>query len=233
MSGDPLICSFDVSVSRGCAPGCSGDQPHTVLPPFYPDSASSFVSQKEAKTFFEKLDKIFQETGLSLKWLIFANLALMIVPLVIIVILIVTKVLEGIGLAVLVIVPLALIFLPFLSFIGYRLLAMNKRKTRIMEELDNWNTNEGTSRGIYFALGGEDGRNGPSDDDFWLGIYPRTLRQGNTVTAVIQTNPKIHLYVNPTARKEYCSKAGLEFYLPPQYIPVQVPGAVAYTMNNV
>ena len=166
--------------------------------------------------------------------------------------LILHRVLEGIGLAVLVIVPLALIFLPFLSFIGYRLLAMNKRKTRIMEALDDWNTNEGTSRGIYFALGGEDGRNGPSDDDFWLGIYP--LRRGNTVTVVFQTkyeefiiivfknkdffttlnfSPKIHLYVNPTARKEYCSKAGLEFYLPPQYVPVQVPGAVAYTMNNV
>ena len=38
--------------------------------------------------------------------------------------------------------------------------------------------------------------------------------------------------MNPSARREYCSKIGIEFYLPPQYIPVQVPGHVAYNMNN-
>ena len=86
-----------------------------------------------------------------------------------------------------VIIPVVIALLPLLSFIGYRLWAGNKRKTRIIEELNNWNTNEGTTRGIYFALGGEDGRNGPSNDDFWLGIYPMTLRQGGRARAVIQT----------------------------------------------
>ena len=38
--------------------------------------------------------------------------------------------------------------------------------------------------------------------------------------------------MNPSARREYCNRTGVEFYLPPQYIPVQVPGQVAYNMNN-
>jgi len=88
------------------------------------------------------------------------------------------------------------------------------------------------SRGIYFALGGEDGRTGPSADDFWLGIYPIRVRTRSGGGILVQTNPKIHLYVNPSARREYCNKTGVEFYLPPQYIPVQVPGQVAYNMNN-
>ena len=37
--------------------------------------------------------------------------------------------------------------------------------------------------------------------------------------------------MNPTARREFCNQTGLEFYLPPQYIPFQVPGTVAYNMN--
>ena len=76
-----------------------------------------------------------------------------------------------------------LLIFPVPCFICYKLWAMNKRKTTVIEELNNWNTNEGTSRGIYFALGGEDGRKGPSDDDFWLGIYPVNNGQG----AVLRT----------------------------------------------
>jgi len=66
-----------------------------------------------------------------------------------------------------------------------------------------------------------------------MGIYPTKVRTRQGGGILVQTNPKIHLYVNPTARREYCNQTGLEFYLPPQYFPVQVPGAVAYNMNNV
>ena len=62
----------------------------------------------------------------------------------------------------------------------------SKRKSKITEEVENWNRNEGTPRGIYFALGGEDGRTGASVDDFWMGIFPTRVGRGRGAV-IIQT----------------------------------------------
>ena len=66
-------------------------------------------------------------------------------------------------------------------------LMRSKRKSKITEEVDNWNRTEGMPRGIYFALGGEDGRTGPSADDFWMGIYPIRVRPRSGGGILVQT----------------------------------------------
>ena len=42
--------------------------------------------------------------------------------------------------------------------------------------IEQWNRTEGVPKGIYFALGSD---NGISPDDFWLGVYPRRIRLGS------------------------------------------------------
>ena len=41
--------------------------------------------------------------------------------------------------------------------------------------IEQWNNTEGVPKGIYLALGSD---NGISADDFWQGIYPFVIRAG-------------------------------------------------------
>ena len=116
-----------------------------------------------------------------------------------------------------------------------------KRRLRITKEVNSWNINEGIPRGIYFALGVEDGTTGHSPDDFWRGIYPtkisRSINGGGLCNIELSNNlkPKLHLYVDPTVRREYCTRTGANFYLPSQHDPSQTLGAggwVAHNINN-
>ena len=43
----------------------------------------------------------------------------------------------------------------------------------VMAFLRKWNESKGSKKGIYFALGGN---NGPSLEAFWIGIYPTKNR---------------------------------------------------------
>jgi len=258
MSGDPLVCSFDVDKnSSNCAcPGCTGQQPNIILPPFYPDSASVFLSKDEAQFLFTRLNKIFKQTGMGMgapcccMWILIF-LTMLIAPMVIFlpdylkenypsfheeVIKSLENQIKDFQSPVMISVfALGALFLlcPCLCLccIGCKKYC---RKSKITSEIEYWNKIVGMPRGIYFALGGEDGRTGASAEEFWLGLYPRKIqtRSGGHIT-IDNFNPKLHLYVNPTARREFCNQMGLEFYLPPQYVPVQVPGTVALNMNLV
>ena len=50
------------------------------IPPFYPDRARPYLSETEAKTFFDKIDTIFKDTGAPLYPLMLLPTAFMIAP---------------------------------------------------------------------------------------------------------------------------------------------------------
>ena len=78
------------------------------------------------------------------------------------------------------------VFIPIL-FIGCDAIIMilrSKRKREITEVIEQWNRTEGVPKGIYFALGSD---NGISPDDFWLGVYPRRIRVGRNSHIVVTT----------------------------------------------
>ena len=72
-----------------------------------------------------------------------------------------------------------------------------------------WNESKGSKKGIYFALGGN---NGPSLEAFWIGIYPTKNRTNkyNTYLSRCLTDidlppcllsPKLYLMVNESVRE--------------------------------
>ena len=71
--------------------------------------------------------------------------------------------------------PLALLatcLLPLCCLMPVNIFLVSKRKREITEVIEHWNRTEGFPKGIYFALGSD---HGSSPDDFWNGIYPRTI----------------------------------------------------------
>ena len=81
---------------------------------------------------------------------------------------------------------ISVIIIPIL-FIGCVAIIMilgSKRKREITEAIEQWNRMEGVPKGIYFALGSD---NGISPDDFWLGVYPRRIRVGRNSQIVVTT----------------------------------------------
>ena len=151
------------------------------MPPFYPDQARPYISESEAQSLFQRLDEIFHKTGSPF-------FPLMLLPFIgmTIVIAISTSLLVGAGLFSWVIGVLSAIFIPVL-FIGCFAIIMilgSKRKREITEVIEQWNRTEGVPKGIYFALGSD---NGISPDDFWLGVYPRRIRVGRNSHIVVTT----------------------------------------------
>ena len=70
---------------------------------------------------------------------------------------------------------MGLTFLSFFIMMAIFMILQSSRKKKIQEKVSRWNSTEGIPKGLYFALGGDDGE---SPDDFWLGIYPRRIRVG-------------------------------------------------------
>ena len=77
----------------------------------------------------------------------------------------------------------------------------------VMAFLRKWNESKGSKKGIYFALGGN---NGPSLEAFWIGIYPTKNRTNkyNTYLSTYLTvidcpllSPKLYLMVNESVRE--------------------------------
>jgi len=101
----------------------------------------------------------------------------------------------------------------FIGCVAIIMILRSKRKREITEVIEQWNRTEGVPKGIYFALGSD---NGISPDDFWLGVYPRRIRVGRNSHIVVTTNPLIHLYMNPSTRQEWCRQNGVEFLYPQQ-----------------
>ena len=140
-----------------------------MIPPFYPDQARPYISESEAQSLFQRLDEIFNKTGsppcpLILIPIIGATMTIGIIM---------GFLRKGVN------VPLVLgimIGVPIVLFIGYFAIIMIlrcNRKREITEVIEQWNRTEGVPKGIYLALGSD---NGISPDYFWLGIYPLVLR---------------------------------------------------------
>jgi len=235
MSSDPLVYSFDVDKHTStCAFPGKGQQAHIVLPPLYPDELSTFISKEEAKTFFKRLNKILQKTGIGSG---FHCVNVLVAPVILLTLIFGDFLQRGESKTTFT-VCLVIEGIFFWAFCIFAYSNKRKRKLKITEEVNSWNRNQGLERGIYFALGGENGTTGPSVDDFWRGIYPMRMKKSRNggglcdIELSNNLNPKIHLYVNPPVRREYCIRTGADFYIPSQYNPSQTPEAVAYNINN-
>ena len=169
--GDPLIVSFRVNKkSATCGfPFCfTGEQPKVEIPPFYPDRASPYLSETEAKALFDQVESICKDTGAPLYPLILFPFALGIVPAL------------AFGLDLdkameLTIGAFVGIFVWELCTIGTFLMLAYKRKSIVTKLFEVWNKTEGGPKGLFFELGDIDG---PSPDRFWRSIYPRNITIG-------------------------------------------------------
>ena len=144
-----------------------------MIPPFYPDQARPYISESEAQSLFQRLDEIFHKTGSPF-------FPLMILPFIAMIIVIVIGLTTWVvGFASAVIVPII-----FFGMIAIIMILGAKRKREVTEVIEQWNRTEGVPKGIYFALGSD---NGISPDEFWLGIYPRRIRVGHNSHLVVTT----------------------------------------------
>ena len=141
-----------------------------MIPPFYPDQAKPYISESEAQSLFQRVDEIFKKTGNP------------ICPFILIPIIGITMtigIIRGFLYQKVVNVPLVLsiaIGVPFVLLIGWFVVFMIlrcNRKRDVTELIEQWNRTEGVPKGLYLALGSD---NGISPDDFWLGIYPLVIR---------------------------------------------------------
>ena len=75
-----------------------------------------------------------------------------------------------------------------------------------------WNARETVPRGFYFSLGSEDGA---SLGDFWIGINPLLISMKHcNIFNNYRMRPLLHLYVNPTARRDWCQANQKDLDLP-------------------
>ena len=149
------------------------------MPPFYPDQARPYISESEAQSLFQRLDEIFHKTGSPF-------FPLMLIPFIgmTIVITISTSLLVGgagfsSGVISVIIIPIL-----FFGCVAIIMILGSKRKREVTEAIEQWNRTEGVPKGIYCALGSD---NGISPDDFWLGVYPRRSRVGRNSQIVVTT----------------------------------------------
>ena len=144
-----------------------------MIPPFYPDQARPYISESEAQSLFQRLDEIFHKTGSPF----FPLMILPFLGMIIVIAVGLTTWLVGVASAV--IVPIL-----FFGSIAIFMILAAKRKREVTEVIEQWNRTEGVPKGVYFALGSNDGI---SPDEFWLGVYPRRLRVGRNSHIVVTT----------------------------------------------
>ena len=144
-----------------------------MIPPFYPDQARPYISEHEAQSLFQRLDEIFHKTGSPF----FPLMILPFIGMIIVIAIGLTTWLVGVASAV--IVPIL-----FFGMIAIIMILGAKRKREVTEVIEQWNRTEGVPKGIYFALGSD---NGISPDEFWLGVYPRRIRVGRNSHIVVTT----------------------------------------------
>ena len=139
------------------------------MPPFYPDQARPYISESEAQSLFQRLDEIFLKTGSPI-------FPFMLIPFMWLIIAVAPSIIafnngNSYGWSSVIIVPIL-----FIGCVTIIMILRTKRKREITEVIEQWNRTEGVPKGIYFALGSD---NGISPDDFWLGVYPRRIRLGS------------------------------------------------------
>ena len=141
--------------------------------PFFSDTAKPYISETESKALFERVNEIFWKTGVPL-------FPLILVP-------VFSFIPAGfIGyfpsyLKFFLILSLGPLLLSLVFQIGTSIYLANKRKTDLTKLIDEWNRMEGIPKGIYFALGTE---NGVSSDDFFMSLVP--LRYNNRYNMAAQ-----------------------------------------------
>jgi hypothetical protein len=122
---------------------------------------------------FQRLDEIFHKTGSPF-------FPLMILPFLGMIIVIAVGLTTWlVGVATAVIVPIL-----FFGSIAIIMILGAKRKREVTAVIEQWNRTEGVPKGVYFALGSNDGI---SPDEFWLGVYPRRIRVGRNSHIVVTT----------------------------------------------
>ena len=140
------------------------------IPPFYPDRASPYLSETEAKALFDQVEIICNDTGAPqypLTPLPFALLG------------IVPALAFGLDLDNPMDLTIGAIvgFFVCLFCIGRTFVWLAyKRKGQVTKLFEDWNKTEGRPKGLFFELGDIDG---PAPERFWRCIYPRNITIGN------------------------------------------------------
>ena len=122
---------------------------------------------------FQRLDEIFHKTGSPF----FPLMVFPFIGMIIVIAIGFTTWLGGVATAA--IVPIL-----FFGCFAIIMILGAKRKREFTEVIEQWNRTEGVPKGIYFALGSD---NGISPDEFWLGVYPRRIRVGRNSHIVVTT----------------------------------------------
>ena len=149
-----------------------GKQPKVVVPPFFPDQAKPYISEAEAKALFDRFNEISQKTGTPI-------FPMMAIPFLVIILVGITNSISFPSSARIAI-GIAMVPISFFTIIGIILFMASKRKTGIKNVVEEWNRTEGIPKGVYFALGTE---NGVSPEDF----FNTSRRYGNSRTVVVNT----------------------------------------------
>ena len=140
--------------------------------PFFSDTVKPYISEKESKALFERVNEIFWKTGFSHFPLIllpfFSIIPLPFIP-------VVYKYLN-MNICYILILSLGPCLLSLILQIGISMYLPNKRKTDLTKLIDEWNRMEGIPKGIYFALGTE---HGVSSDDFFMCFVQRQRQRQN------------------------------------------------------
>ena len=108
------------------------------MPPFYPDQARPHLSETEAKTLFDQIDKIFQNTGAPILPLVLFPILFIFIPFMgmysIIDPFYSHPMFIGIG---------ALFPVFYVGFFAYIFIMVRKRKTQVTQLIQDWNRTEG------------------------------------------------------------------------------------------
>ena len=143
--------------------------------PFYPDAAKPYLSENEAKELFGKFKTICQKTG-------FPRFPVMLFPFLLAPILI-YMITQDFDNSKIISVGVTMGVLFFLMPIFWWIMA-RIRKSQLTALFEEWNKTEGVPKGLFFELGDP---SGPSEDNFWNGIYPMTINIGDNNTLTILT----------------------------------------------
>ena len=147
-----------------------------MIPPFFPDQARPYISESEAQSLFQRLDEIFHKTGSP-------YFPLMILPFIGLIALVfgfsITYWSVGTAVVTAVIVPIL-----FFGSLAIIIILGAKSKKEVTEVIEQWNRTEGVPKGVYIALGSN---NGISPDEFWLGVNPRRIRVGRHSHIIVTT----------------------------------------------
>ena len=150
-----------------------------LVPPFFPDQAKPYISETESEALFERVNEIFRKTG-------FPLLPMILIPILLVIpVGFIARVPKSNGQMQMFVAmaPIVLMIIFFTLLVCLILLQGSRRKNGLKNLIEEWNRTEGIPKGIYFALGTE---NGVSPDDFFMNLTNRRYGNGRMRYIVIQ-----------------------------------------------